>query len=917
MGKSYMKALMSFAATAILTAGAGIADAQTAATATGSTVTPNQEEVVITGTRRVDRTVADSASPIDVISNADLNNQPASNMMDQVKYLVPSFFVGQNTISDASTIIRAPSLRGLGSDQVLVMLNGKRFNRSALVQVYQGGDTVLSFGSQGSDISSIPSIGIKHLEVLRDGATAQYGSDAIAGVLNYGLRDNDGLEVQALYGQYKDQTDGQSHQYAASWGTHWDRFFVNISGEYDSDGQTSRGVTRPTAVSFATETSTANLANTLPNYPLPAQIWGQSPTHGYKFLLNSAFDVTDNSKIYLFGNYANSHTDASFNFRSSLLGARTYQLQGGGTTQNGGREWFQTPYYQTQCPANNTTCPAVGLVKDTNVFNLSSLYPGGFTPRFTGDTTEMFGVLGYKGTSGAFGYDASVTSSSNKVDLGMHDSISGSFGADTQTAFKFGDLTQKEFDANLDLTYQIEAGLASPLTLSGGGEYRKEQYTADAGDFQSYGAGFYAVKHPLYQETSPGSGVFTPTGEDMPAYDPAASGFGGTSPTYAGTFSQNSHAFYLGLEGDVVKNLSMGAMARYENYESFGSKTVWKFNTIWHVNDALALRGTLGTGFHAPSPGQDNVQNLTTTFAGGVSLQQGTFPVNSAVAKHYYAVPLKPETSKNYGVGIVLTPMPNFTVTVDAYKIDVTDRISISQSYTVKQTDIDALPELASVGLGGSVQYFTNGFDTTTKGVDVVGTYHMVLDDGSKLGLSLAYNYNKSEVTSYDPLVIANKFIIDVEHLAPQNRATLALDWGRGPWSATLRENYFGSWGASSDYPTACVVPDPTTGRPTGQSAPCKSSAVASNAVAVTAGQSFGAKFTTDANVSYGFLDHYVLTVGGRNLFNTYPDKIMATTANPIYTLTGGLLDGQVLPRNGGPFGINGAFYYGRIAMRF
>ena len=288
MGKSYMKALMSFAATAILTAAVGIAEAQTTAVAPASATAPVavNEEVVITGTRRVDRTVADSASPVDIISNTDLTEQPAANMMDQVKYLVPSFFVGQNTISDASTIVRSPSLRGLPADEILVMMNGKRFNRSALVQVYTGGDTALSFGSQGSDLSSLPSIGIKHLEVLRDGATAQYGSDAIAGVLNYGLRDNEGLEVQALYGQYKDQTDGQSHQYAADWGTRWDRGFVNIAGEYDSDGQTSRGVQRPTAVSFAQENT--NLANTIPNYPLPAQIWGQSPTHGYKFLLNSA-----------------------------------------------------------------------------------------------------------------------------------------------------------------------------------------------------------------------------------------------------------------------------------------------------------------------------------------------------------------------------------------------------------------------------------------------------------------------------------------------------------------------------------------------------------------------------------------------------------------------------------------------------
>jgi iron complex outermembrane recepter protein len=901
----YMKGLLFLGASAILAAMSGIASAQTAgATATSGAVTGDvKEEVVITGTRRVDRTVADSASPIDVISSDDLVAQSAANMMDQVKYLVPSFFVGQNTISDASTIVRSPSLRGLPADEILVMMNGKRFNRSALVQVYTGGDTALSFGSQGSDLSSIPSIGIKHLEVLRDGATAQYGSDAIAGVLNYGLRDNEGLEVQALYGQYKDQSDGQSHQYAVDWGTRWGRSFINIAGEYDSDGQTSRGVTRPTAVSFAQENP--SLANTLPNYPLGAQIWGQSPNNGYKFLLNSGFDVTDNSKVYLFGNYAKSHTDESFNFRSSLQGSRTYGLVGGGTDVEGGRSFFNHPYYLTQCPAGNPSCPADGYVQDTNTFSYLSIYPGGFTPRFTGDTTELFGALGYKGTAGAFGYDVSATQSSNTVDLGMYNSLSPSFGIDSQTSFKFGDLVQKETDANIDLTYQIDAGLASPLTLSGGGEYRKEQYTAEQGDLQSYGAGPYAVAHPLYVDAGGGNYSLVGASSDCAATGAvctavegaAASGYAGTGPTYAGTESQNSHAFYLGLEGDVVKNLSMGAMARYEDYQSFGSKTVWKFNTIWHLNDMVALRATLGTGFHAPSPGQSNVQVVTTSFVQGVSIQQGTFPVTSAVAQFFGAVPLKPETSKNYGVGIVLTPMPSFTTTIDAYRIDVNDRIALSQSFPVSTALINAnpqLPELALVGDGGTVQYFTNGFNTKTQGIDLVGTYHMVMTNGSKLALSLAYNYNKSEVTSYNPAFISTDFIIDVQHLAPQNRGTLSLDWGSGPFAVNLRENYFGSWIDANDYPTARDA----NGN-------------------IIAGQEFGAKLTTDLSGSYSFLDHFVVTVGGSNIFNTFPDKIQNTANSPIYTLTGGQLDGSVYPRSGGPFGINGGFYYARLIMHY
>ncbi len=359
------------------------------------------EEVVVTGTRRTDRSVTDSASPIDIISGADINSQPTANMLDTVRNLVPSFYVGQNTISDASTFVRAPSLRGLPSDQVLVLLNGKRFNRSALVQVYNGGDTGLSFGSHGSDLASIPSIAIKKLEVLRDGATAQYGSDAIAGVLNYGLRDDTGFEVVARYGQYQEDSDGESQQIAANFGfALGDRGFVNLSAEYVDDGETSRGVTRPTAVAFADENP--DLADTLPHYPLPAQIWGNSPMHGYKVLLNSDLGVTENSSLYLFANYADTHADQSFNFRSSLVGTRPFVDEAGTISNLGGREFFQHPFY-FPCPAGNATCPAGGYVQDpNNAFLLSSIYPGGFTPRFVGDTEEIYAALGYKGEASSW-----------------------------------------------------------------------------------------------------------------------------------------------------------------------------------------------------------------------------------------------------------------------------------------------------------------------------------------------------------------------------------------------------------------------------------------------------------------------------------------------------------------------------------
>jgi iron complex outermembrane receptor protein len=850
------------------------------------------DEVIITGTRRTDRTVTDSASPVDVISSVELRAQPAANMLDQIKNVVPSFFVGQNTISDASSLVRAPSLRGLPSDEILVQLNGKRFNRSALVQVYNGGDTELAFGSQGSDLSSIPSIAIKNLEVLRDGATAQYGSDAIAGVLNYGLRDDAGFEIQARYGNYKEHSDGKSYQYAFNGGLRFDNGgFVNLSGEYDDDGQTSRGVTRPIAVQFAQENP--SLANTLPNYPLPAQIWGQSPSHGYKFMLNSAVGVTDNSKIYLIANLASSKTDESFNFRSSYVGSAPFLRTDGQTDNIGGRSFFQHPYYNTPCPAAaSATCTPGGYVKDNNVFNLASIYPGGFTPRFVGKNDQQYAVAGWKGKAASgLTYDLSVSNSKNQIDLSMYDSISPSYGAASQTSFQFGKLIQKESDANLDLTFPLDMGMASPVTLSGGLEFRKEEFTATAGDPQSYGAGPYASPHPLF--TDNGDGTYTATGEFTAVEGPAASGYGGTSPTYAGSHSEKSKGVYLGAEGDITKDFSVGVAGRYEKYDSFGSATVGKLNAIWHVSDVVALRATVGSGFHAPSPGQNNTQVLTTNFFQGVSLQQGTFPVTSQVAQYYGAVPLKPEKSTNFGAGIVLKLSEAFTSTIDVYQIKVKDRIFISKSYAVTDADVAALPELASVGVGGNVQYFTNSLDTTTKGIDLVSTYHMDVAEG-RLNLSLAYNYNKSTVDKYDPAAIATFQIIDIQHLAPNHRATLSASWTKGPLAINVRESYYGSWVDANDYPTAF-----------------------DNAGNVTAGQTFGAKALTDLDVSYTFLDHYTATLGASNLFDTRPDKIQATDSNPIYVLTGGTGDGQIYPRSGGPFGINGAFYYISLKAKF
>ena len=853
---------------------------------TTTAATGEEKSIVVIGSRRTDRSDTASSSPVDVIGSDELQGQPQANLLDVVRNLVPSFYVPQNTISDASTFVRAPSLRGLGADQILVMINGKRYNRSALVQVYTGGDTALSFGSQGADVSNIPAIALKNLQVLRDGATAQYGSDAIAGVINYQLRDDAGFDVQALWGQQY-EGDGTRKQMSVNAGFKLGSSgFVNISGEWFDSAGTSRGATRPIALELAR--TQPGVVGSIPNLSsgLPVQIWGSSPSDGYKLFMNSALDVGDSAQLYLVANYAHSKANQSFNYRSPISAPVPLTVDiGTGTpaTRSPGRNGAFNTIYLTPCPAGNATCPAgsfvfSNLANSQQTFNFASIYPGGFTPRFLGKVDQFYSVAGVKGEAeSGLTYDVSGTLARNSLSLSMTDSLSASYGPQSQTEFFFGELIQREQNVNLDLTYPLEVGFFSPITLSGGAEYRREEYETTVGDLQSYGAGPFAVQD-LYRETDPGVYVFN----SRVTQSPAASGYGGVSPTFAGTNSQQSYAVYVGAETDVTEQFTAGVAGRWEHYDTFGSTVVGKLNARYDFSDAVALRFTAGTGFHAPSPGQNNTQIVTTNFRSGNQVQTGTYPVTSDIAQYYGATSLNPEKSVNFGGGIVLQPMDRLSITLDGYSVKVKNRIGISQTFTVSAADLVALPSLAVVGLAGDVNYFTNGFETGTTGFDFVTNYRTDLA-GGPLSLTLAYNYNKSKVTDFDPSVISPAQRFNVSNLPPKHRVNASANWQIGDFSINARQNYFSSWANQLEYPE----------------------------------QKFGAKFVTDLDISYTFADRYTLTVGANNLFDTYPDKIAPTATNPVYALTNSLADGQVYPRSGGPFGINGGFYYVRVAIDY
>jgi iron complex outermembrane receptor protein len=557
-----------------------------------------------------------------------------------------------------------------------------------------------------------------------------------------------------------------------------------------------------------------------------------------------------------------------------------------------------------------TGCPAGGWIQNINgnsqIFNFgvqnpnfpnAPFYPAGYTPRFYGTTQEFFGTVGYKGVTGAgLHYEVSGSSAQNSLAESLKSTVNPSLGPLSPPDFYVGKFVQRESNLNIDLSYPWQiARLASPLSVAAGLEYRDETYQQLLGDPASFASGPYGAQQPLYTCTN---------GSCSPALDASgkqiidgglptqSNGYGGIGTAIDA--SQISYGGYIDLEADVLRWLTLGLAGRYEDYSSFGSTTLGKIQAREKVTDWLAFRETASTGFHAPSPGQSNVQTISTTFLPGqtANVQIGTYQVTSSIAQHYGATALRPEESTNLAAGAVLTFAGQSNVTIDAYSISVRHRIGISQPFTVTPADVAALPDLQSVGVGGIVQYFTNGFDTRTKGVDVVGTHNFNIA-GGRLSTELAWNHNFTSVPTYDPTVMCGgtpptsicpvggkpAAIVNIEHYAPNNRVNLSADYRWGPFEAALHENYYGTFRDDYDYP----------------------------------GQLFSAKFTTDLDLAYQWGNNLTFGLGGRNIFNVFPDKI----ANGILPSTGGQPDGELYPRTGGPFGFNGAFWYARLFVKF
>lgn len=559
-------------------------------------------DIIVTGTRRNDLTAANSPTPIDIISSEELLNQGSSDVNDILRQQVPSLNVQRFTSNDGSVFTRPYSLRGLPPDQTLVLVNGKRRHRGATVQL---SNIPYIRGSQGPDLATIPSIAIGQLEVLRDGASANYGSDAIAGVLNFRLRDErEGATLIARYGQYY-EGDGEDVLVQGNVGLPFTSGgFVNISGEYSNSGITSRQNQRPDAQAL--------IDAGVQGVPVPAQRTGNPEAEAARLFVNAGLDLNDTMKFYTFGNYSWSAGTTAFFYRYP-----------------GTNPPFPFP--------TNSLFNSVPLTQTPGGprFTFRTLFPGGFSPDFHATIRDASLVGGLRGNLvGDLTYDVSSSYGRNDVSYRITNTVNPSLGPNSPTEFRAGELEQRELNFNLDLSYPLEVGFAKPLNLAGGLEWRRETWEVTPGELASYQVGpFASVLEPD-----------TPNPNDRVGLPAGSSGFPGLGPSQAGTFSRSNWAAYTALEGDVTDWLSFGLAARYEDFTDFGSTFTWKVNGRVEISDAIAVRGSVNTGFRAPTPGQSNVSS---TFANinaltGQPFITGIVSPSNPVALLFGAQPLQP-----------------------------------------------------------------------------------------------------------------------------------------------------------------------------------------------------------------------------------------------------------------------------------
>ena len=766
------------------------------------------EEVVSIGTRGKPRSVSSSPVPVDVLSAEDISKTGTDDLLMQLQGSVPSLNVHLQPISDAASMIRPANLRGLSADATLIFTNGKRRHHASVI-AFQGGG--VNDGSQGADISVIPAIALKRVEVLRDGASAQYGSDAIAGVINFVLDDiSEGGSLSYKMGEYT-EGDGATTTIAGKYGMPLGQDgFVTTSFQIRQADDTSRSDQRPDCASLIAGGNSA-VAN-------PCQIWGAPIVDDdVTFFMNSGVTNSDGSESYMFGNYSERDVDGGFYYRNpdgrdgvftNPVDEVNYRLVGNvdGTCSygTGTSQLIDTSDYATRD----------AIIADPSCFLMNEIAPGGYTPRFVGNITDTSLTIGRRGdiTDGflsGHSYDLSGSVGRNEADFGLNNTVNPSMGPETPRNFNTGSYIELEKVFNFDLTRQVDS-----MTVAYGAEWREETFEVISGEEASWKAGKYALQ----------------------GFNVGSHGFAGFSPDSQGAFTRRSYGLYVDLENQVSDQLLLGGSFRYEDYSTFGDTNDFKLNARYQLNDNIAMRFSTGTGFRAPTQGQVNVVNTQTTLVDGQLTQAQTLPGFKLGAGD-----LKPEEATNTSFGIVYNA-GDLSVTADFFSIELDDRVALTSNAAPTAAQVTAMGAagIPNPELIGQVNYFTNDFDTETTGYDIVAVYSTELF-GADADISAAWNHTETEVTNSGAVTGASK-VKRLEEGLPEDRMTITIaqTWS-DKVSSFVRANMYGEYYAvHADW----------------------------------FGTDADAEWTVDASVSVQLTDSFSVSAGVQNLFDTEALKL-------------------------------------------
>ncbi len=808
------------------------------------------EEIIVTGTRAKERSVTDSPAPIDVISGTDFTNQGDTDISNLIRNIVPSYNVNDQPISDAATLVRPANLRGLAPDHTLLLVNGKRRHRASVITWLGNG---ISNGSQGADTAAIPALALKSVEILRDGAAAQYGSDAIAGVMNFILKDDS--EGGSLDLRFGETGDGDGAQFAIAGNIGFpigQNGFGNLTVEYGESDPTSRSTQRGDAQAL--------IDDGYPDIPVPAMIWGRPIVDDdIKIFGNFGFELAGETELYGHANYNTKTVDGGFFYRNPTNRGAVFSNDGGATLLVGDLLDAADGVLD-----GSAGCPVVALTgnipdpvalaavdANPNCFRWGQRIPGGFTPRFGGDVTDSSLLVGVRGeTTGGLFWDVSGYFGNNEADFFINNTINASL-PDSPRDFNPGAYEQEDFNINADFSYEF----SDVLNVGFGAEYRDEEFTISPGQIESFTAG------PLAEQ----------------GFSTSSNGFPGFPAVTSGSFSRSNYAAYVDAEYQCTDSTLLQGALRFEDFDDFGTTTNFKLGINHKFNDQFGARATYSTGFKAPTPGQSNASNTSTELTGGVLVNNGTIPATNPVALANGGRALEPEESTNITAGIFLN-VGAFDLTLDVFKIDVDDRLNLSSEVVLSPADIAQLVADGVPGAGDLTQFrfFTNDFDTETTGFDIVASTSTEWLSGTT-DWTFAFNFTETEVVGFNPATIGALRIRQIEETTPETRWTLTGNHSVGPFRFLGRVAFYDEWYDSFE----------------------------EDVFGASARDVFDSEFLVDLELAYDLNENINLMIGGNNVF----DEKGQQSTDP--TVLGNTYSQYA------PFGISGAYYYARFNYNF